>query len=61
MPPGLAGTTTSLPNHWMVHAWILPGWEHHPDVFTGHHPYLLASGLATPDDECWTTDRKSVV
>lgn len=52
-PPGTAGNTVNLPDYWLLHAWIIPGWQHLSDVFVGHHPCLLASGPATPDDECW--------
>lgn len=52
-PPGTAGNTVNLPDYWLLHAWIIPGWQHPSDVFVGHHPCLLASGPATPDDECW--------
>ncbi len=50
------GATVYLGDYWMVHAWIIPGflWPH--DVFVGHHPCLLASGPAAPDDPCWTSD-----
>jgi hypothetical protein len=50
---GQNGTTVYLGNYWMVHAWIVPDWHWMPDVFIGHHPCLLASGPAEPDDPCW--------
>ena len=53
-PPGVAGSTFNLNNVWLLHAWIVPGWEDRSDVFAGHNPCLLPSGPATPDDECWT-------
>lgn len=53
-PPGTNGSTIYLGNVWLVHAWIVPGWAHEPDVFTGHHPCLLARGPAAPGDDCWT-------
>jgi len=51
--PGQNGTTVYLGNYWMVHAWIVPGWFHPPDVFVGHHPCLLPGGPADHDDPCW--------
>jgi hypothetical protein len=53
---GQNGTSVYLGNYWMVHAWIVPGWQWQPDVFIGHHPCLLASGPASPDDACWDSD-----
>ena len=52
-PAGVAGTSVYLGNFWLLHAWIVPGWFHTPDVFVGHHPCLLPSGPAAPDDPCW--------
>ena len=52
-PPGVAGSTVYLGNYWLLHAWVVPGWWHTPDVFVGHHPCLLPSGPAAPDDACW--------
>ncbi|NNE75028.1 MAG: hypothetical protein HKN26_15285 [Acidimicrobiales bacterium] len=41
-------------NWWMAHAWILPDWELHFDVFQNHHPCLPWSGPITdPGDPCW--------
>jgi hypothetical protein len=51
--PEQDGTSVYLGNYWMVHAWIVPGWQFPTDVFRGHHPCLLASGPAAPDDPCW--------
>ncbi len=47
------GTTVYLGNYWLLHAWVVKGWYHQPDVFVGHHPCLLPSGPAGPDDPCW--------
>jgi hypothetical protein len=47
------GTSVYLGEYWLVHAWIIPGWKHVPDVFVGHHPCLLASGPAPASDPCW--------
>lgn len=47
------GYNVDLSDFWMVHAWIVPGWQHHPDVFVNHHPCLLPGGPAAPDHECW--------
>jgi hypothetical protein len=52
-PAGVNGSSVYLGNYWLLHAWIVPGWEHKPDVFEGHHPCLLASGPAAMDDPCW--------
>ena len=51
--PGQNGSTVYLGNYWMVHAWIVQGWHHPPDVFVGHHPCLLPGGPAGPHDPCW--------
>ncbi len=51
--PGQNGSSVYLGNYWLLHAWITPGWLHEMDVFVGHHPCLLASGPAAPDDPCW--------
>ena len=51
--PGDNGTSVYLGNYWMVHTWIVPGWQFGPDVFRGHHPCLLPGGPAAPDDPCW--------
>lgn len=47
------GYNVYLGNYWMVHTWIVPGWQHQPDVFVNHHPCLLASGPAAADHACW--------
>jgi hypothetical protein len=48
------GLNLHLDNYYMVHAWIVPGWEITGDVFRNHHPCLQASGPVTsPDDPCW--------
>ena len=48
------GINLHLGSYWMVHAWIVDGWQHEPDVFVNHHPCLpLAGGPATHDDPCW--------
>ncbi|QYG93219.1 hypothetical protein HC251_12800 [Iamia sp. SCSIO 61187] len=49
----LNGVNLHLDDYWMVHAWIVPGWTHEPDVFVNHHPCLLAGGPAPHDDPCW--------
>jgi hypothetical protein len=51
--PGQNGTSVYLGDHWLLHAWIVPGWLHKPDVFTGHHPCLLPGGPAPSTDPCW--------
>ncbi len=55
-PPGVNGTTVNLQNYWLLHAWIVPGWFHEPDVFIGEHPCLLPGGPAEHDDPCWEFD-----
>jgi hypothetical protein len=55
-PAGVSGSTIYLGNMWLLHVWIVPGWEHRADVFVGHHPCLLPDGPAAPDDQCWTSD-----
>jgi hypothetical protein len=52
-PTGVNGSTVYLGNYWLLHAWIVPDWEHRSDVFVGHHPCLLPSGPAAHDDPCW--------
>ena len=47
------GRNLHLDDYWMAHAWIVPGWEHEPDVFVNHHPCLLPGGPAAEDHECW--------
>ena len=47
------GTTVYLGDYWLLHAWIVPGWLHIPDVFVGHHPCLKPDGPAPPSDPCW--------
>lgn len=54
--PGDNGSTIDLSDYWMVHAWIVPGWSHKPDLFINHHPCLLPGGPAAPDDPCWAHD-----
>lgn len=49
----IGGINLYLDDYWMVHAWIVPGWEHEPDVFINHHPCLLSSGPADESHSCW--------
>ncbi len=50
----IGGVNLHLDNYYMLHAWIVPGWEIRGDVFRGHHPCLAASGPVTdPADPCW--------
>ena len=49
----MAGTSVDLMSFWLLHAWIVPGWQHQPDVFVCHHPCLQAGGPAPMDDPCW--------
>ncbi|MBN2622669.1 MAG: hypothetical protein JXA83_04845 [Acidimicrobiales bacterium] len=51
--PGDGGFTVDLSDYWMVHAWIVPGWQYEADLFINHHPCLLPEGPAAPDDPCW--------
>jgi hypothetical protein len=38
---------------WMVHAWIVPGWQYQTDVNAGMHPCLLTTGAAPASHPCW--------
>lgn len=40
------GVKAAASNGWMVHAWVVPGWESPQGVFSPEHPGLTA-GLAT--------------
>jgi hypothetical protein len=40
------GTKANVGNGWMVHAWVVPGWESPQGVFSPEHPGLTAD-LAT--------------
>jgi hypothetical protein len=53
--PNQNGSTVYLGNFWMVHTWIVPGWQWNHDVFIGHHPCLLPGGPAMPHDPCWAS------
>ena len=44
---GAGGHNLYLDDYYMVHAWIVPGWDHRPDVFVNHHPCLQSSGPVT--------------
>jgi hypothetical protein len=48
------GVNVDLSNWWMLHAWILPDWQVHFDVFVNHHPCLAGSGPITDhNNACW--------
>lgn len=47
------GVNLHLDDYWMVHAWIVDGWQTEVDVFTNHHPCLLSTGPAGPEHSCW--------
>lgn len=40
----LGGRNTNTSAAWMLHAWIVPGWEHPSDVFDRSHPDLFLDG-----------------
>jgi hypothetical protein len=50
----LGGVNISWPYGWMVHAWIVPGYEHHPDVFAGANGCVntVTGAYAPPEDPC---------
>ncbi len=35
------GVNVDTSNLWMLHGWLVPGWEYRPDVFRAHHPMLM--------------------
>lgn len=41
------GYNLHLDDYYMVHAWIVPNWDHRPDVFVNHHPCLASGGPIT--------------
>lgn len=47
------GVWANSNDKWMVHAWILPNWELHFDVFQNHHPCLEGGVTTDPNDPCW--------
>lgn len=50
----LGGINVDFSDWWMTHAWILPDWQVHFDVFVNHHPCIAGGGPITdPDHECW--------
>ncbi len=58
-PTGFAGTrdvwtSVGSPGVWWLTAWVVPGYENHPNVFAASHP-CLASGvtLTATTDQCF--------
>jgi hypothetical protein len=53
------GRNVAWPYGWMVHAWIVPGYEERHDVFAGAHGCVDArtGPYAAPDDPCQTRFR----
>jgi hypothetical protein len=48
------GRNMIWPFGWMVHAWIVPGYENHYDVFGGAFGCVKGTGpYAPPDDPCY--------
>ena len=37
----LGGTKAEAANGWMIHAWVVPGWESPEGVFSPEHPGLV--------------------
>lgn len=48
-----SGINVKLGNYWMLHAWVVPGYEYVPDPFGDLHPCLGVDGPADPSDPCW--------
>jgi hypothetical protein len=47
------GHNEGLPRVWMIHAWIMPGYENTYDVFSGAYACVRGKGPVTdPDDAC---------
>jgi hypothetical protein len=40
-------------NAFLLHLWILPGYEYRVDLFSSSHPCLQAHGPAPSGDPCW--------
>jgi hypothetical protein len=40
-------------NAFLLHLWIMPGYEYRVDLFSSAHPCLLAAGPAPAGDACW--------
>ena len=48
----LGGSQIGL-NTFLLHLWIIPGYEHRVDLFSSANPCLLANGPAPAGDPCW--------
>jgi hypothetical protein len=46
------GTNRGLPGVWMIHAWILPGYENVYDVFSGAYACVKGTGPVADNDPC---------
>ncbi|MGI8938465.1 MAG: hypothetical protein ACR2JF_09695 [Iamia sp.] len=46
------GHDLHLDDYYMVHAWIVPNWDHRPDVFVDHHPCLQGAPILDPPHPC---------
>jgi hypothetical protein len=44
-----AGHVLAGSDLWMLHAWVVPGWENRWGNFATHHPALCPSAVGTPD------------
>jgi hypothetical protein len=54
------GHNEGLPGVWMIHAWILPGYENYYDVFSGAYACVRGRGPVTdPADACRSEIRDS--
>jgi hypothetical protein len=43
------GTPVPSPRSWMLHAWVVPGWENRWGNFAIHNPALCPKAAGTPD------------
>jgi hypothetical protein len=50
------GTNRPLPSAWMLHAWIVPGYEDQYDVFSGAYNCVRGTGPYAPTEDPCRTD-----
>jgi hypothetical protein len=48
-PDGCDGSFIAGGDFWMLHAWIVPGWENNDGVFAPMNPKLCPPAAGTPD------------
>jgi hypothetical protein len=53
------GRNMRLPGVWMAHAWIIPGWEHKSDVFSGAYMCVKANGIPPAENDPCRTDQSN--